>query len=339
MIIQLEKDIRQEEQEELLKLLKLHRFSIKTVRTQLGNYILAIGNDDFDIRRAGNLPGVADVHAVNDKHLLVSSKWKTSPTRIHLGDQVSIGGGGFSVIAGPCAIESAEKTEEVAYYLQEQNIRLMRGGVFKPRSSPYSFRGTGLEGLKYFSEVCKEKGIKVVTEVMQPEMIEFMYPMVDVFQVGARNSQNFDLLDELGRVDKPVLLKRGLSGTIDELLYSAEYIFSGGNEQIILCERGIRTYEKAYRNTLDLNMIPLLKEKTHLPVIVDPSHGTGIRSLVEPMTLAAVMAGADGVMIEIHPNPEQAMSDAQQTLSFEEMSLLNQKINKILDFTETELFA
>ncbi len=339
MIIQLKKEIQDQEYQKLLNLLKNNSFKTRSVETQLGRYILALGNDNFDIRIVGNLPGVEDVHAVNDKHLLVSSKWKTSPTQISLGNGTSIGGGDFTLIAGPCAIEDKDKTEQTADFLKGQNIGIMRGGVFKPRSSPYSFRGTGLEGLKYFSEICHERGIKVVTEVMQPEMIEAMYPMTDVFQVGARNSQNFNLLDELGRLDKPVLLKRGLSGTLDELLYSAEYVFSGGNEQIILCERGIRTFEKAYRNTLDLNIIPLLKEKTHLPVIVDPSHGTGIRNLVEPMALAAIMTGADGIMVEIHPSPEKAMSDAKQTLGFEEMSILIQKIHKTIRFRQNELFA
>lgn len=337
MIIQLVDNIKTEHYDALFRLLERNRFKVKEVTTQLGRYILAMGGDEFDIRRVGNLAGVEDVHAVNDKHLLVSSKWKTRPTSIQMGENLTIGGGGFSIIAGPCSIENKEQTKVIADYLKQQNIALMRGGVFKPRSSPYSFRGTGVEGLSYFSKICRENGIKVVTEVMQPEMIDAMYPMVDIFQVGARNSQNYNLLDELGRLDKPVLLKRGLSGTMDELLYSAEYIFSGGNERIILCERGIRTFEKAYRNTLDLNIIPLLKQKTHLPVIVDPSHGTGIRSLVEPMTLAAFMAGADGALIEIHPNPENAMSDSKQTLSFEEMSQLTEKINRSVEFKKNEL--
>src|SRR6056297_2797599 len=285
------------------------------------------------------MDGVKDIHKVDDNYKLVSSKWKVKPTKVVLDKDVYVGSNGFSIMAGPCSVENENQVHQMVDFLKENDIKIMRGGVFKPRSSPYSFRGVGIEGLKMFYGICNAHGIKIITEVMEPEQIDLMYDYIDIFQVGARNSQNFNLLDALGKVDKPVMIKRGLSGTIDELLYSAEYIFSGGNEQIILCERGIRTYEKAYRNTLDLNVIPLLKEKTHLPVVVDPSHGTGIRSLVEPMTLAAVMAGADGVMIEIHPNPEQAMSDPQQTLSFEEMSLLNQRINKVLNFRETELFA
>ena len=183
----------------------------------------------------------------------------------------------------------------------------MRGGVFKPRTSPYAFRGMGIDGLKLWHSIASEAGIKIVTEVMQTSQIEEMYPYVDIYQVGARNSQNFNLLDELGKVDKAVMIKRGISGTIEELLQSAEYVFSGGNEKLILCERGIRTYEKASRNTLDLNAIPILKAKSHLPVIVDPSHGIGIRAYVPQMALAGVMAGADGVIYESHEIPEKSI--------------------------------
>ncbi|MBS3775200.1 MAG: 3-deoxy-7-phosphoheptulonate synthase [Bacteroidales bacterium] len=330
MIIQLHKHISREEKEYLDNLLKDHRFNVKRVHTQLGEYIIALGKEDIDIRTIGNLKGVEDVHAVHDDHHLVSAKWKTDSTRIVLDENTVIGGEGFSVTAGPCSVESEQQVEQISDFLQDRGIRLMRGGVFKPRSSPYSYRGAGIEGLKYFARICHEKGIRVVTEIMQEEMIDSMYPYVDVFQVGARNSQNYNLLDALGKIDKPVLLKRGLSGTLDELLYSAEYIFSGGNERIVLCERGIRTFEKSYRNTLDLNAVPLLKEKTHLPVMVDPSHGTGIRDLVEPMTLASIMSGADGVLIEIHEHPPRAISDAKQTISLEQMHSLQGKIDRTL---------
>ncbi|HCX74874.1 MAG TPA: 3-deoxy-7-phosphoheptulonate synthase, partial [Algoriphagus sp.] len=204
----------------------------------------------------------------------------------------------------------------------ENGIRMMRGGVFKPRTSPYAFRGMGIDGLKLWHDIASEAGIKIVTEVMQTSQIEEMYPYVDIYQVGARNSQNFNLLDELGKVDKAVMIKRGISGTIEELLQSAEYVFSGGNEKLILCERGIRTYEKASRNTLDLNAIPILKAKSHLPVIVDPSHGIGIRSYVPQMALAGVMSGADGIIYESHEIPEKAYSDGQQTLDFAQSARL-----------------
>ena len=215
------------------------------------------------------------------------------------------------------------------------DIRVMRTMVFKPRSSPYSFRGLGLDGLKTWHKLAREAGIKIITEVMQVSQIESMYDYIDIYQVGARNTQNFNLLDELGKVDKPVMIKRGISGTIDELLYSAEYVFSGGNEKLILCERGIRTYEKASRNTLDLNAIPILKEKTHLPVISDPSHGIGIRDHVLPMSLASIMAGADGIMVEVHQTPEKAYSDGQQTLDYDEAASLYMAASKTFKLRKT----
>jgi len=211
----------------------------------------------------------------------------------------------------------------------------MRGGVFKPRSSPYAFRGLGVEGLKMWDQLAKGAGIKIISEVMQVSQIAEMYDYVDVFQVGARNTQNFNLLDELGKVDKPVMIKRGISGTIEELLSSAEYVFSGGNEKLILCERGIRTYEKASRNTMDINAIPILKEKSHLPVVADPSHGIGIREYVEPVALAAVMAGADGIIYETHQKPEEAYSDAQQTLDFSESERLIRKMKEAFELRDS----
>jgi 3-deoxy-7-phosphoheptulonate synthase len=337
MIIQLNNNVTKKEYESLKQTLASMEFQYRKVETQLGSYLIALNGKETDIRAIGNLSMVKDVHAVNDRQQLVSSKWKTNPTVIDLGDNVRIGEGKFSIIAGPCAIENENQVKEFAGYLSNEGIDIMRGGVFKPRSSPYSFRGAGIEGLRYFSRLCHKKNIKVITEVMEVEKIEAMYPYIDIFQVGARNSQNFNLLDALGKTDKPILLKRGLSGTIEELLYSAEYIFSGGNEQIILCERGIRTYEKSYRNTLDLNAVPLLKEKTHLPVIVDPSHGTGIRSLVEPMSLASLMSGADGVMIEVHKNPLEAYSDGKQSLSMGQMTVLHQKLRALAQFKKQHL--
>ena len=208
----------------------------------------------------------------------------------------------------------------------------MRGGVYKPRSSPYAFRGLGIEGLKTFHRICKANGIKIITEVMQVSQIEEMVDYVDIFQVGARNTQNFNLLDALGKVDKPVLIKRGISGSIDELLQSAEYVFAAGNEKLMLCERGIRTFETAYRNTFDINAIPILKEKSHLPVIADSSHGIGIRKHVAKVTLASMIAGADGAIVEMHYEPEKAFSDGQQTLNFEEFDGLVKKMNELREF-------
>jgi 3-deoxy-7-phosphoheptulonate synthase len=232
-------------------------------------------------------------------------------------------------MAGPCSIESEQQVERIVAELVKNNVKIMRGGVFKPRSSPYAFRGLGIDGLKMFYKHCKNNRIKIVTEVMQVSQIEEMHDYVDIFQVGARNTQNFNLLDALGGIDKAVLLKRGISGSIDELLQSAEYIFSAGNEKLMLCERGIRTFETAYRNTFDINAIPILKEKSHLPVIADPSHGIGIRKHVEKITLAALMAGADGAIVEMHYEPEKAYSDGQQNLNFEEFRKLIAKINAL----------
>jgi 3-deoxy-7-phosphoheptulonate synthase len=259
---------------------------------------------------------------VSDAYKLVSKKWKVRDTVIDFGEGVKLGSGHFGMMAGPCSIESEEQIESTIKHLQANQVRIMRGGVYKPRSSPYSFRGLGQEGLKMWYQQAQKAGIRIVTEVMMTEQIEDMYDYVDIFQVGARNAQNFNLLDALGKVDKPVLLKRSMSGTIEELLQSAEYIFSNGNEKIMLCERGIRTYEKAYRNTMDVNAIAMLKEKTHLPVIADPSHGIGLRSFVPPIALASVMAGADGVIMEVHERPEKAFSDGQQTLSYQEAERL-----------------
>lgn len=328
MIIQLAENITSPEKEVLLN--KLSDLNIKSnlISTQFKNYIVGIPKVDFDIRSIGNLNGIEDIHRVSDDYKLVSKKWKVNKTIINLGDGVTIGGNELAIMAGPCSIEGEEQIENTVQHLLKNNIKIMRGGVYKPRSSPYAFRGMGMDGLKLFYKHCSENGIKVITEVMQVSQVEEMLDYVDIFQVGARNSQNFNLLDVLGKVDKPVMIKRGMSGTIDELLASAEYVFSNGNEKILLCERGIRTYESAYRNTLDLNAIPILKEKSHLPVIVDPSHGIGLRQHVATMALAGVMCGADGIIIETHENPEKAFSDGQQTLYYRQAEKLYQKLMK-----------
>ncbi|MCW3086047.1 MAG: 3-deoxy-7-phosphoheptulonate synthase [Bacteroidetes bacterium] len=325
MIIQLEHKITVADKAKIYAALETIGYKTTEVKTQKGNYLVCIGKNEFDIRLIGSLPGVEDVHRVSDAYKLVSRKWKTTDSSIDLGDGVTIGDGNFALMAGPCSIESEEQVEKIVAHLLENNIKIMRGGVFKPRSSPYAFRGMGIDGLKMFHKVCRANGIKIITEVMQVSQISEMHDYVDVFQVGARNSQNFNLLDELGKVDKAVLIKRGMSGTIDELLQSAEYIFSNGNEKLMLCERGIRSYETAYRNTFDINAIPILKEKTHLPVIADPSHGIGIREHVPLIALAAMIAGADGVIYEVHEKPEEATSDGQQTLNFMESEMLVKK--------------
>lgn len=336
MIIQLDPNISPEQESALRQEISASGYKANEVATQEGRYLVLIGKKEMDIRRLGGLPGVKDIHVVTDAYKLVSRKWKVHPTVIDLGDGVTIGDGGLSLMAGPCSIESEDQIRSVIDHLKQQGIRIMRGGVYKPRSSPYSFRGLGPEGLKMWYQIAKEAGIKIITEVMQSDQIPGMVDYVDIFQVGARNTQNFNLLDALGEVDKPVLLKRGISGTIDELLNSAEYIFSGGNEKILLCERGIRSYEKAYRNTMDINAIAMLKEKSHLPVIADPSHGVGLRDFVEPVAMASLLAGADGLIFEIHPIPEKAVSDAQQTLSFHQSAELTRKLRAIHKLEEMD---
>lgn len=326
MIIQLEPKIEPSNLQTILDEVNGLGYESNAVNTQKGSYLVCIGKTEFDIRKVGQLKGVRDIHRVSDSHKLTSHKWKVDRAVIDLGEGVKVGPDDFAIMAGPCSIEGEEQIRSTVDQLHKSGVRIMRGGVYKPRSSPYNFRGLGMEGLKLFHELCSEKGIKIITEVMQVSQVEDMYPYVDIYQVGARNSQNFNLLDKLGEIDKPVLIKRGISGTIDELLYSAEYVFANGNEQLMLCERGIRTHEKAYRNTLDLNAVPILKEKTYLPVIVDPSHGIGIRRFVEPMALAAVASGADGLLIEMHEKPEKAMTDAAQTIDHDEFESILKKV-------------
>jgi 3-deoxy-7-phosphoheptulonate synthase len=332
MIIQLEKNITDSQLSSLKNKLESIDYQINTVTTQNRDYIIGVGKKEFDIRSIGTMEGIRDIHRVSDAYKLVSRKWKVNETQIDLGDGVKIGDGSFEIMAGPCSIESEEQIERTVTHLVENGVKIMRGGVYKPRSSPYSFRGKGIDGLKTWYKHAKANGIKIITEVMMVEQIDDMLDFVDVFQVGARNSQNFNLLDALGKIDKPILLKRGISGTLDELLQAAEYIFSNGNEKIMLCERGIRSYETAYRNTLDINAIPILKEKTHLPVIIDPSHGIGVRRFVESVALAGVMAGADAVIAEVHETPEKAFSDGQQTLNFKQSKNLYNRLRKTFAF-------
>ena len=335
MIIQLDPRISSADRDALKQELSAIQYQTNEVKTQFGEYIIGVGKRPFDIRAIGTLPGIRDIHRVSDAYKLVSKKWRVDDTVIDLGDGVKLGTGHFGLLAGPCSIEGEAQIASTIAHLQAHDVRIMRGGVYKPRSSPYSFRGLGIDGLRLWHEHASAAGIKIITEVMMTEQIEAMYDYVDVFQVGARNAQNFNLLDALGKVDKPVLLKRSMSGTIDELLQSAEYIFSNGNERILLCERGIRTYETAYRNTSDVNAIAVLKAKSHLPVISDPSHGIGVRKFVDKIALASVMAGADGVIFEVHQCPEKAFSDGQQTLDYTQGGRLYGQLRRTYDFRES----
>lgn len=290
---------------------------------------------------------VGDTSTVTEDQLLtyeavdavkrIREPYKLANRRVHPQDTVieingrKIGGGNFQVIAGPCSIETKEQITEVANDVKKAGAGFLRGGAFKPRTSPYAFQGLQEDGLDLLLEAKRVTGLPVVTEIMRVGHIE-LFEDVDVIQVGTRNMQNFELLKELGKLDKPILLKRGMANTLDELLMSAEYIMAGGNEKVILCERGIRTFETSTRNTLDISAIPMLRKKTHLPIVIDPSHAAGLRFMVEPLSMAAIAAGADGLMIEVHNDPAQALCDGPQSLTPEMFDALMQKIEKTTAF-------
>ncbi len=276
----------------------------------------------FEVAEFKVLGGVHEAYRISSPYKLAGRSFRPEGTTIPFSNGVIVGGEQVIVMAGPCSVESREQILLSAKQVKAAGAQFLRGGAFKPRSSPYSFQGLGLEGLKLLREVGDATGLLVITEVMEISQIELMLPYIDCFQVGARNMQNFNLLRELGHVRMPVLMKRGISATIEEVLLSAEYILSGGNYDLMLCERGIRTYETYTRNTMDISAIPVLKKLTHLPVLGDPSHGVGIRDLVPPMALASVAAGADGLLLEMHPNPDKAMSDGAQSLYPEQLEKL-----------------
>ena len=266
-------------------------------------------------------PGVDDVVPISRPHKLAGREFQSEDSVIKVGD-VTIGGETLVVIAGPCAVETEEQLLQSARAVKAAGANILRGGAFKPSTSPYSFRGLGKDGLVLLAQARRETGMPVITEVMAPHDVELVLRYADILQVGARNMQNFTLLDEVGKSQMPVMLKRGLSATIQEWLLSAEYILAQGNRQVMLCERGIRTFETYTRNTMDISAIPIIKKLSHLPIIADPSHGTGKWHLVTPVSLAAVAAGADGLMVEVHPNPEHALKDGAQSLTFENFQQL-----------------
>jgi 3-deoxy-7-phosphoheptulonate synthase len=285
--------------------------------------------DHFEVAEFKVLPGVHDAYRISSPYKLAGRNFRPEGTTVTFPNGVVVGGKQVVIMAGPCSVESREQILLSAKQVAATGAQFLRGGAYKPRSSPYSFQGMGVEGLKLLREVSNETGLLVITEVMEISQIEVMLPYIDCFQVGARNMQNFNLLRELGHVRKPVLMKRGISATIEEVLLSAEYILSGGNYDLMLCERGIRTYETYTRNTMDISAIPVLKKLTHLPVFGDPSHGVGIRDLVPPMALASVAAGADGLLMEMHPNPDKAMSDGAQSLYPQQLEDLIAKLRQL----------
>jgi 3-deoxy-7-phosphoheptulonate synthase len=275
-----------------------------------------------DLSKFELLPGVEHVHRISSPYKLAGRGFRPEGTVVEFANGVTVGGNKVAVMAGPCSIENEGQILETARRVKAAGAAFLRGGAFKPRSSPYAFQGMGIPGLKLMHEAAREHGLLTVSEVMEISQIEPMLPYIDLFQVGARNMQNFNLLRELGLVRKPVLLKRGIAATIEELLLSAEYIMSGGNYDVILCERGIRTYETATRNTMDISAIPVVKRLSHLPITGDPSHGTGHRELVAPLARASVAAGADAILVEVHPNADKAASDAAQTLYLDQFDQL-----------------
>jgi 3-deoxy-7-phosphoheptulonate synthase len=283
----------------------------------------------LDLRKFELLPGVLYVHRITAPYKLAGRAFRPEGTVVEFANGVKIGGEHVAVIAGPCAIENRDQIFTIAACVKEAGAGFLRGGAFKPRSSPYAFQGMGIPGLELMREAAQAHGLLTVSEVMEIAQIEPMLPYVDCFQVGARNMQNFNLLRELGHLRKPVLLKRGISGTIEELLLSSEYIMSGGNYDVILCERGIRTYETSTRNTMDISAIPVVHKLSHLPIVGDPSHGTGRRDMVPAMAKAAVAAGADGILVEIHPNADKAASDGPQTLYLDQFEELIRELRVI----------
>ena len=273
--------------------------------------------------------GVDRVIQVSETYKLANKKFKAEPTIIDV-DGVKIGGDNFVIMAGPCAVESHDQLMQTAAAAKAGGAQILRGGAYKPRTSPYSFQGLEVEGLKYMAEAREATGLKVITEVTSEHALEAAVNYVDIIQIGARNMQNFELLKEAGKINKPVMLKRGLAATIDEWLNAAEYIMSEGNEDVILCERGIRTFETSTRNTLDISAVPVIKSKSHLPIIVDPSHASGVRAYISPLSRAAVAAGADGLMIEVHPCPEKALSDGAQSLDPGDFKKLTEELRPFI---------
>ncbi len=274
------------------------------------------------------MPGVAQITPVSKSFKLVNREFKPEPTVIRI-NGLTIGGDEFVVIAGPCSVESSEQLHETAVAVADRGARILRGGAFKPRTSPYSFQGMGEEGLQILASAREQTGLPVITEVMAPELVPLVARYADILQIGTRNMQNYALLEAAGQARRPVMLKRGMMCTIEEMLLAAEYILSNGNTQVMLCERGIRTFEKATRNTLDLSAVPVIKSASHLPVIVDPSHATGRKDCIPAMARAALAAGADGIAIEVHPRPEEALSDGPQSLTFPEFTELMDQLRPL----------
>lgn len=334
MVIVLKQDISKSQKENIKSILQSKNFKLNEVKGEESTILAAVGKMAMDIREVEILEGVSKVIPISKPYKMASREFKPENTIVEIpnnrGQIIRVGGSRVISIAGPCAVESREQMMEAAEAVAKSGAVMLRGGAYKPRTSPYSFQGLGEEGLKYLKEAGEKFGLPVVTEIVASEYIPVMEKNgVDVYQVGARNMQNFELLKRLGALGKPVILKRGLSATIEEWLMSAEYLLSSGTDKVILCERGIRTYEKATRNTLDLSAIPVLRSMTHLPIIVDPSHALGVRDKIAPMALASIAGGADGIIVEVHCHPEKALSDAAQALYPEQFDKIMRDIEAL----------
>lgn len=328
MIVVLKNQVSETKREELIAWLRSKQLQVHLSEGHYHTILGLVGDTSrIDTDMLEGLEIVEKVQRISEPFKKANRKFHEDDTVITVGN-TQIGGSGFALMAGPCSVESREQLTEVAFAVQKAGATVLRGGAFKPRTSPYAFQGLRGDGIELLSEAKKETGLPIVTEIMNAEHLP-LFENVDIIQVGARNMQNFELLKELGHTDKPVLLKRGLANTVSELLMSAEYIMAGGNENVILCERGIRTFETCTRNTLDLSAVAVLKELSHLPVIVDPSHATGVAKYVKPMALAAVAAGADGLMIEVHNDPAHALCDGPQSLTPEHFAELVVSIRKV----------
>jgi 3-deoxy-7-phosphoheptulonate synthase len=332
MIINMRSGASESEVNHVVERIKECGFQAHVIRGEERSVIGVVGNSDkhrSELEALVSAPGVEDIVKISHPFKLAARSVRPAGSVFEIGKGVKVGGDSVVVAAGPCAVESREQIHEIAEKVARAGAKVLRGGAFKPRSSPYSFQGMGEDGLKLMREAADKNGLLVVSEVMDPSQIEVMRPYVDVMQVGARNMQNYHLLRALGEIDKPVLLKRGMSATLEELLLSAEYIMAGGNYKVILCERGIRTFDTYLRNTLDIAAIPVVKSLSHLPIFADPSHGTGRRDKVAPMARAAVAAGADGLIIEVHSDPERALSDGAQSLYPEQFAELMDEVRLI----------
>jgi 3-deoxy-7-phosphoheptulonate synthase len=331
MVIVLEKGIPQQEKEGLKDFLIRNNFRVNEITGDEETIFGAVGKLSIDPREVEILPGVARVIPISKPYKMASREFKKDNTIVEIansqGQKLRIGGNRFVSIAGPCAVENKEQITEIARQVAMSGACMLRGGAYKPRTSPYAFQGMQEEGLKILKEAGEKFGLPVVTEIVSSEHIPHMLNYdIDILQIGARNMQNFELLKKVGSLGRPVILKRGLSATIEEWLMAAEYLLSAGTNDVILCERGIRTYEKATRNTLDLSAIPVLRSLTHLPIIVDPSHAVGIRDKVSPMALAGVAAGADGIIVEVHNDPKAALCDGAQSLDLNQYKSLMEKL-------------